>query len=120
MTERRQSEEKQPDCLRNESGISAATMRRWKQFARAINTLTDLYGWEVKHAILDRKVRLSHSQVMDIAHLAEQFPEMMQGLADDINAGRTQNIKFFLRNFRAKYGPPRLVGATTIEAGGTK
>jgi hypothetical protein len=71
-------------------------------FHAAISTLSRLYGDEIRHSMLDGKVKLSHKQWSQLADLATRSPHGIRELADDINAGNTKQIKDFLRALKCQ------------------
>jgi hypothetical protein len=73
--------------------VSKRTVYRAGEYATAIDTLVIHYGQDVKHAILDGKVKLTHKDVVLLASAVAQDPRAYQSVADSITAHKAAPVK---------------------------
>jgi hypothetical protein len=90
-----QNEQKLPDtatALAAQSGVSAATIRRYADYAKAVDVLTEKVGPTVRQVLLDREWHLTREDVERSAAWADN-PEYVEAVRTDLEQSTSPYAK---------------------------
>lgn len=85
------------DTIAAKYGISRRSVYRAGEFYQAIQTLMKHFGDDMRECILDRKVNLTHAELVRLAAAVDLDPYAFRYLGETIRAGNTSLIRYFLR-----------------------
>ena len=97
-----QSEQKLPDtatALGRQVGVSAATIRRYADYAQAVDVLATTIGPIARQALLDREWHATRDEVERFAALASESPEYVEAVRTDLV--RAAQAPFHRATYRA-------------------
>lgn len=85
------------DTIAAKYGISRRSVYRAAEFYQAIQILMRHYGDDMRECILDRKVKLTHAELVRLAGAVDADPHAFCYVGEIIRAGNTKLLRSLLR-----------------------